>query len=306
MKFSAGMKYNVRYIAMALGMLASCVMSAPCHGEERFAIKAYADMGIGKPMRTDYAAAGMTSKTSTSDFGIDFGWTFWSKNRNFLEANIGVGYSSTTLKADLGKIDYNYAAPASADMDQEPYIRYYELDGIHQKTLLGRITIPIYLDYRYSFSKVFSLHALAGFKLACRVSYKVEDTAGTAFSYGVYPQYDNLMIDASYMNEFGPSVLNNDMALRPRTTNVTTSFLTGLGAEFRIYGPLAIDVSMHYEGGLNNVFKPTSGTISSFNDANAPVTYSVAEGQRVTPLTDYLSKSKMSRLSYSISLLCRF
>lgn len=300
------MKYNLRYIIMAVAMLSIATASAQSEISEKFAIKATADIGLGNVMQTKYALPNMSSSSSSSNFGVDFGWTFFQVKNHSLEANLGFGYGSTSLTADMSKLDYHYSAPAAADMDMEPYIRYYELSGLHQKIRANILTLPIYLNYRYQINKIVSLHALVGVKLGFNVSSKVNEAHTSAFSYGIYPQYDNLMIDASYMNDFGESVLGTDQALKPEANGVTTSLLAGLGAEVKIYGPLSADVTLRYEGGINDMFKGVSSKLASFDAENAPVKYTVADGQQMTALSSYLCKSKISRLSIAVSLLYRF
>lgn len=300
------MKYKVRYIAMAVAMLSAFTASAQNAVSEKFAIKATADIGLGKALSTGAALPGMDTKSSSSDFGLDFGWTFWARNHNSLEANVGLGYSRTSLTADLSKLDYHYAAPAEADMDKDTYIRYYELKGMHQKALSDRMTLPVYLNYRYEISRIFSVHALVGVKFGFNLSSKLDDAKVNVFSYGIYPQYDNLMIDASYMNEFGESVLGTDQAIKPSANSVTTSLMAGVGAEIRIWGPIAADVTLRYEGAFNDTFKSEYSNLVSFDAENAPVSYTVADGQKMQPLSNYLTKSKMSRLSCGVSLICRF
>lgn len=281
--------------------------SAQGNDNERFVIKAYADNCIGNALEIDSSWRDLSAKSSSFNFGIDFGMSIWKYHRHSLEAVVGVGYDFTTVKANLPEMDYHYSAPATADMDNEPYIRYYELDGLHEKIKTGRITLPLYVTYRYHISNRFNVHALLGFKFGFNVTSKVSDIKGNAFSYGVYPQYDNLMIDATYMNGFGPSVLKSDEAIHdPKANKVTSAFLTGLGVEYRVWGPLALAATLKYEKAMTDMFKSATAEIISFNADDAPVTYTVAGGQNVTTLSDYFTLSKMSRFSYSLSLLFRF
>ncbi len=290
---------------MAVSMLVALTGTAQTAGREKFAIKATADIGIGNALSTRCALPGMDAKSASSDFGIDFGWTFWSQRENSLEANIGLGYGRTSLKANLSGMEYHYAAPAAADMDNEPYIRYYALDGVHQNIRIGRLTIPIYLNYRYQINDRFSLHALAGMKLGFNV---VENftSRGKAFSYGVYPQYDNLMIDASYMNGFGASTLGRNETITPDVHAVTFSLMAGVGADVRIWESFYAGLTFKYEGAVNNMYKSIKADPDAFNANTAPVTYTVAEGETVKPLSSYLTSSKLSRFSCVISLFYRF
>ncbi len=314
------MKYKARYIVMAVTMLSVFTASAQSVVNDRFAIKATADIGMGNALSTNCAVQGMSTKASSSDFGIDFGWTFWKQNFHSLEANVGLGYGRTTLTATLPDMEYNYSAPAEADMDMDPYIRYYELSDLHQKIRANRVTLPLYVNYRYQTSKIVSVHALLGFKLGFNVSSKVAKTKGCAFSYGRYPQYDDLVIDAPCMNEFGEAILTTDQTLRPRRNEVTFSFLTGLGAEIQVCESFAVDVSLRYEGAMNDMFKTVTSDVVSdwstdenpllqvknFDAENAPVRYTVADGQTVTAFSNYLKRANMSRLSFGISFIYRF
>ncbi len=297
---------KIRYIAAALALALAATASAVSPGESKVALKATADMSLGNELNTGSALAGLSTSSSGSGFGIDLGWRFWSRLRNSLEINIGVGYGYTTLSADLEHMDYHYSAPSSADMDGVDYIRYYEIDRLHQKVTASRVYIPLYLNYRYQLSKVVGLHALAGVRLGINVSTKLRESSGDAFSYGVYPIYDDLMIDAPYMNEFGSSTFGPAQTFSPEVNKLTTSAMVGAGAEFNLGGPLALDLSVRYEGGLNDMFKKSTFSPASLDAANAPVRYTVAEGQTVAPLAGYLTSSKLSRLSVAIALICRF
>lgn len=299
------MKYKLLYMVLAVAMLPVLSSTAQNTGKEQFVVKATGDIGIGNALTTDYAIDGVSSKTSAHGYSVDFGWIFWQQNRHSLEANIGVGCSHIALTADCAKLDFNYFAPATADMDNETYIRYCQVSNLHQKLKTVRFVMPVYVSYRFKISKVFSVHALLGYKFGFNATSKIAESSGNVFSYGVYPQYDDLMIDASYMNEFGETVVGPGDTAKPKANKPTASLLTGVGAEATIWGPLSLGATLKYEWGMNDTFKPEIAKGTSFDANTAPVTYTVAEGQKVTPLTNYLS-AKNSRLSVAISLICRF
>ncbi len=300
------MKFKIAYIVIASALFPAFTGRAQCDCKEDFAIKAVADIGLGKGMDVDGVFPDMTTKSSSHNFELDFGWTFWKQDMNYLEANIGIGYGCTYLKANAPGLDYHYSAAADADMDGDTYIRYYDVKDLHQKIQVESVTLPIYLKYRYRFSKVFSLHAVAGVRLRFNTSSKVSECTGKADSYGVYPQYDNLLIDASYMNMFGETSLDQDRVLAPAVNKCTTSILAGIGADFDICGPLAGSLSLNYERGLKDMFKKGVRDLSGIDAMTAPVTYTVAEGQTVRPLSSYLTRSKISRFSLSVALIYRF
>lgn len=301
------MKNNIKKYVTAVALLMAMTASAQEIATERFAVKVSADRSLGKTLDTDCAFPGLQLDVmATSEYGIDFGWTIWQKQRHSLELNVGIGLGKVSIKAKTGEIDYSYSAPPEADMDGDSYIRYYELSGIEQKLKTDRINIPLYLDYRFQCSSVFSLHALMGFKFGFNYLSKATENNGTAFSYGIYPQYDDLLIDAPYMNMFGNTLLTSDQVTKPAINRINPAFLLGIGTEFRIWGPLAADLSLRYEGGMTDIYKDIRYDIVSFNAIDAPVTYTVADGQKVKALSEYITLSKMSRFSIALSLLCRF
>ncbi len=301
---------DTRYktIVISIGLAIGSCMGALAEGPEegRLSIKASADIGLGSAMSAKSEFQGGSVKSSMSEFGLDVGYTFWSSGPHSLGANVGFRYGSMQLKSAIPDMAYHYSAPATADMDDEPYIRYSEVKNLHQKMSLDRWSFPIYIDYRYRVHRLVSLTALAGVKPGFNGSPKITETSGSAYSYGVYPQYDDLLIDATYMNEFGNRELTAASPERPRVNDASVALLVGVGAEIKICGPLSGAVSFYYERGLSNMFKPMGVRAPDFTAETAPVTYTVAEGQTVRPLCDYLSSSKLSRVSCAISLIYRF
>lgn len=290
---------------MAIAMLPALTVSAQEAKVEKFAIKATGERSIGKAMSMDYAVDGMSSSSSAWDFGVDFGWKAWEKERHSIEANIGLGFDIYSIKAGLSAMDYDYEAPAEADMDNDTYIRHYNIDGVNQRMRELRLTVPLYARYGYTLNKDFSLHALLGFKFGFNVGNKITESKASVFSYGVYPQYDDLMIDASYLNEFGSAEVGENTS-KPDANGFSFAFLAGLGAEYRVYGPISIELSARYEGSFTNQFSPQKTMLSEFDASNAPVTYTVADGQRVNSLTSYLKKSKVSKFSIAFSVIYHF
>ncbi len=300
------MKLKPLYILAAAVLLPSFTAGAQAPATEKFAIKATADIGLGKALTGSGTLPGMDTKSSMTDFGLDFGWTFWQQREHSVEANIGLRYGRASFKAGLASLDYNYQAPAAADMDNDTYIRYYELSDLHQKITTDRVSIPIYARYRYEINPRIGVHAILGFKIGLNASSKVSATTGSAFSYGIYPQYDDLMIDASYMNEFGRTNLAAATTLKPETASATVAIMAGVGAEVKVWGPISADLTIKYEGAMSNMYKRIGVAPAPYTATTAPVTYTVAGGQTVAPLCSYLSSSKPSRLSLAISAIYRF
>lgn len=291
-----------------MGLMLSAPFTVPAQQKApRFAIKATADFGLGKSLDLDPGLEGLGAKSdSFTDYGITLGWRIWQKGRHSMEVNIGAGHGRIPLAFDAASLDYSYNAPADADMDNESYIRFYELDALHQKVTVDRISVPLYFNYNFQACRWIGLHAMIGYKFGVNYSPEISQTDGKAFSYGVYPQYDNLMIDAGYMNGFGVTSLSAGQVGKPSVNRFTSSLLFGAGVEFRIWGPVYVDASCWYEAGMTDIYRGFSSDIGEMSEADAPVTYTVAQGQRMKSLTEYLTLSKLSRFSVSGSLIFRF
>lgn len=300
------MKRYIKIIICTCALFSQSTVWAQDSSSGKLAIKLHANVGLNDPIKTEFSIPDVSHKSSSNEFGIDFGWTFWQHKNHRLELNAGLGYSASSLTLGMDNLSYDYAAPATADMDGDPYIRFYDLHDIEQKTELGRLTVPVYLSYAYRCNRWLTFHLDLGVSLGFKVSSKISDCSGTGYSYGIYPQYDNLRIEDSYLNEFGSKTFTSDNVSIPQANGFSCSFLAGLGAEFRIYGPISADLSVRYNGGLTNLYKPYITDMTEYTDQNSPVTYTVEDGEQMKSLTDYLKSSKLSQIGINISLIYRF
>ena len=91
---------------------------------QKFSIKPNVNIGVGSTMSIKSDFKDLTKSSNTTDFGVDFSYRFWELSSNHLEANIGLGYSTTNLKFNVPGMEYSYDAPASADEDGNTYVRY--------------------------------------------------------------------------------------------------------------------------------------------------------------------------------------
>lgn len=294
--------------AMGLGMSANA---------QNFAIKAYDNIALGKPLHVTNQYPGQSAKCSANSFGLDFGWTFWRHGNNSLEANIGVGYSFLGATFGFGDLDYNYAAPATADDDLNEYQRYYEIRDLKQKSTVGYVQVPIYLDYEYRCARWLGVYAEAGVNLGFRVFNSTGSTTGTATSWGVFPIYDDLEIREDYLDHFGTRSLVNATRQKTETKDFSCHIMCGAGFEFFPYQPVSFVVGVRYEAGMTQLFKGgLKDAGSSYTEATAPVTYTAWEkngnnyewvGQtEVKSLADYVKKSRFSPLNLHVGVNIRF
>lgn len=275
---------------------------------QNFAVKAYGDIGLGKAMSLTTALPEMTSKSSSNSFGVDFGYTFWKKDASSLEANIGLGYSIASTTFNIPELRYNYAAPASADEDGNPYQRYTDIRDLQQKINLGYFKLPIYLQYQYRATKWLGIHADVGFGIGFKCVGSVESTTGIANTYGVYQEYNQLVIKANYINDFGETYLDEAKKGKSDINGFSASVLAGAGLEFYVGGPVSIDLGIRYNVGLTDVFNGHYDltSVTKINAETTPVDYTVSGGQQVKALSDYVIKSRMNPLSFHFGVNLKF
>lgn len=286
----------------------ACGLFAPQATAQRFALKAYDDITLKNSMTFSTTLPEVQPSSNSNSFGLDFGYTFWRKSGNSLEANIGLGYSASSASFDIAEMSYNYAAPASADEDGNPYQRYTQLSDVRQKISFGYLNIPIYLQYEYKFVKWLGVYANVGVNLGFRIANSAGSISGTAKTYGVYEEYDQLVIKADYLNDFGLRYLDEASKGKADINGFYASLKCGAGLEFYAAEPVSFVVGISYNHGLNDVFKGQYDITSpnAINAETAPVTYSAADGMQVKALSDYVSKSKFSPLSLHLGVNVRF
>lgn len=291
-----------------IAAIMACGVIAPHALAQKFSLKPHANIGLGNAIQFGSSLKDMTSKSGSTAFGVDFGYKFWEAGSNSLQVNVGLGYRTVSNKLALVDLDFHYSAPASADMDGNPYERYTKITDLGEKESLGFIEIPIYLQYKYRAIEWLGIYAQAGFAPSFKCSSKLNSVSGSAFSYGIYPEYDNLMIDASYLNDFGERNLADAKGEEPSVKSAGANVLVGAGFEFNITKMIAVDLGICYDVGLTSIYegKFKDATASSFTAESAPVSYSVVEGQKITPISDYLKKSNISQLSLEIGVSINF
>lgn len=296
----------IKAIIPVVGIL--IVISSQQVSAQNYAVKAYGDLGLGKAMSLTTALPGMTHKSSSNAFGVDFGYTFWRKGGSSLEANIGLVYRMASTTFDIPSLSFDYAAPASADEDGNPYQRYTTLTDVNHKVNIGYFNIPIYLQYQYRLTKWLGVHADVGFGLGFKCIGKIGSTTGIANSYGVYQEYNQLVIKANYLNDFGETFLDEAKEGNADIKGFNASVMAGAGFEFYIANPVSIDLGISYNVGLTDVFTAhyDISSASGYSIESAPVTYSVAEGQQVKALSDYVTKSRLSPFSLHVGVNIRF
>ncbi|MDE6491373.1 MAG: PorT family protein, partial [Muribaculaceae bacterium] len=246
------MKMTLKYISAAL--LAVGAMSAHAQ-DNRFSVKAHGEIGLGSAMSMSASQAELSHKSSMNSYGVDFGYTFWQHKGMSLSVNAGLDYDMISAELRVGSMNYDYAAGADADMDGNTYRRYYQLNGLSQDFGVEYLSIPVYVNFTYRFNNWVGVYANVGIRPGFKTGEKVKSLSGEVYSYGIYPQYDNLMMDDEWLNDFGNRRLDESQADAPAVSGFNASILAGAGIEAKIYGPLYINAGVNYSAGLTNVFK---------------------------------------------------
>ena len=274
----------------------------------RWALKGYDNIGLGNPISINESQPGQTAKSDYNSFGIDLGYTFWRKGPHSLEANLGVGYTISHATFRIPDMSYHYNAPTIADEDGNEYVRYYELSNLRQKTSMAYLNIPLYLEYQYKPLSWLGIHAEVGFNFGIRTKGSVDRIDGTAKAWGVFPEYDDLLIDQDYLDDFGIRNLYGSPTDKPAMKGFNGSIMCGAGFEFYTYEPVSFELGVRYYAGLSNSFsgKYSVANPGEFTAENAPVFYTVADGTQVRSLADYTGKSKLSPLSLHLGINVRF
>lgn len=272
----------------------------------RWRVRPYADIALGGAWKVD-APDGMNASNSGMSMGVDVGYVLPSRGKVKVGIFSGLGFATGKIDLDVASLSYSYQAGPEADMDGDSYIRHYELTDMQQSIKLSHFTLPVYADIEFRASRRFSIFAQAGIKAYFNAGSKIDRYSGSVYSYGVYPQYDDLRLDESWLNGFGNSEIASDKVNDEGLfKGFSADLLLGIGARIKIYGPLSLDLGLSYMNPLidrmdNKEFAPLpSGSTSA---GQAPVTYTVAGGTVSTkPLSSYCDiKSNPLRLKAGLT-----
>ncbi|MCH5217311.1 MAG: hypothetical protein J1F07_08975, partial [Muribaculaceae bacterium] len=175
------------------------------------------------------------------------------------------------------------------------------------KTGVDYLTVPVYLEYQYRALDWLGLWARAGVGLAFRTRSFTGGVSGLAKAWGVFPEYDDLLIDEDYLDDFGERTLSGASNGESGAKGFGASIMVGAGLEFYVARPVSFLVGVTYDAGLTNVFPGgKSATGTAYTAETAPVTYTVAGGTQVRSLADYTSKSKLMPLCLQLGVNVRF
>lgn len=259
------------------------------------------------------------SKSIHHEFGLDLGYMIPTNGLFQMGFYAGVGFASSSVVLGMDTIHYHYHAGSEADIDGDSYTRHYTIERASQKLSMKDLTIPIYLDFNFHLHKIVSLYLDLGIKNYINLSANLSDLTGTYSSWGVYPQYSDLVLDhTTGLSQFvAPST-----ALSVQTTSSTMDIngysmdlLSALGVRIKLkdkqFFPLYFDFSIGYQHSLLAPYKNANALTVSDIQGNVSAqeafsTYTVEFGESVLPLSAYVSDLKRNMVTFNFGITYKF
>lgn len=290
----------------AMTAAALCAWASPTEGI--FSVKAYGDFNLTRAYSLSSKSNCVNnSAKSSSDFGVDFGWMFYQVENCRFSANIGLSVSPGKQTLTLQPSEFNYSAGPEADMDGDSYIRYVTTSAISQTLKTIHVGVPIYVDADIRVHRIVSVYGQLGFNSMFNACTNAGAIKGKATAWGMYPQYDDLIIDAPLMNAFGETDLSKGMSAPVKAKTFVPELIAGLGVRVNVYEPLWVELGFNYRysGNIYDCAKAPcpNGTVTP---EASPVTYTAADGLRVKSPVDYLVSNRRNTLMLSLGLIYKF
>ena len=259
------------------------------------------------------------SKSIHHEFGLDLGYMIPTNGLFQMGFYAGVGFASSSVVLGMDTIHYHYQAGSEADIDGDSYTRHYTIERASQKLSMKDLTIPIYLDFNFHVHKIVSLYLDLGIKNYINLSANLSDLTGTYSSWGVYPQYSDLVLDhTTGLTQFAAS----GTALPAQTTSSTMDIngysmdlLSALGVRVKLkdkqFFPLYFDFSIGYQHSLLAPYKNANALTLSDIQGNVSAqeafsTYTVESGESLLPLSAFVSELKRKMVTFNFGITYKF
>lgn len=267
-------------------------------------LKAHYDFELGEAVKLDGKEIFNDSKIKANSFGVDFGYVFPSKSSFKTGVFMGVGMTQTQIDFDVNNPDF--VINTNADVDGDNYLRHYQNLELSQTIKLSELNVPIYADFEYRFNPIIAVHFDVGLRLNFNMTHQVDATNGSAYVYGIYPQYGNLRLDEHWgYNGFGNQTYTNsnlDYQELIDVSGITLDGMGGMGFRFSIpQTPLAFELSASYLMGLTDIIS-TKNTGKRFIEINASDLNNV---ERITNMTELMKSIKRQSLKLNLGIILK-
>jgi hypothetical protein len=287
----------------------------------RWRVHPHFDLPVGGYYKLSTTDSNIETKSSGTEFGVDFGYTIPSKGFVKLSVNLGLGIATSKFDLSAPAWNYSYLASGEADVDGDTYTRYYEMGATSQSNSLSHLGIPIYVDADFNLSRIVSVYAQVGLKGYMKIIDKIKDYNSSEYIYGIYPQYDNLRLDEHWLQNDGTPF--NGFGHRDITLNdVSDPSFHAKGFSMDLFGgfgvrlkpfktlPLAFELGMQYQTSMSDIIEIdengldlSTGNVMSRQTINS---FTINGGENRKLLSNGLSSMKRSHLKLNIGLIYRF
>ena len=256
------------------------------------------------------------SKAIHHEVAVDLGYLAPSKGLFQWGIYVGVGFAASSAVFSIDSLDYHYQAGADADIDGDEYIRYYAMRDVTQQLQMKDLTVPVYVDLNFHVHDWVSVYVDLGIKNYLNLSATLSNVSGTYSTWGVYPQYSDLLLDhTTGLSQFvlqGTEFSTPSISTSPKMNMYSLDLLTAAGVRVKLkdkqFFPLFFDFSIGYQHSLLSPYKNAGAHMLSEIQGNVDAqkalsTYTTANGEAILPLTDFVSvlQRKMVTLNFGIT-----
>lgn len=273
---------------------------------KRWRIVGNIDYGFGDAFNVEKSDDAVDVKSKYASAGLDIGYIFPSKSKFKVGLFMGVGLSKS--KMDMEYSNSNYSFTTNADVDGDTYTRHYQDLKLSQTLSMKDVIVPVYIDFDYRFSRIVSMAFDLGVRLDLNMSKDINNVSGTAYVYGIYPQYDNLRMDENWgLNGFGKQTYSQSQMLDDAVNTVKGFSANALGRialRFNIpNSSFALELGGAYLYGITDV---VSGTESENEKIVSNNISGLQSTEKVSSLTATMKSVKRQMMSVHCGLIYKF
>ena len=285
----------------------------------RWRLKPHVDFLMGDAFNIETVNDNAIQASSSSfGWGIDVGYVYPTEKKVKWGLFFGIGFQKSEYSLNIPNIAYSYNAESHADIDGDRYIRYYSMANTKYRTELNEIYIPFYWDMDCRLNNRFSIYANFGLKAYASYAKEKVNFETNYTTYGVYPQYGNLLINAE---TFGPDnsingFVDNVHLVRENVNDDILSDYTldgfiGLGLRSRIYKDWYLDLGAYYQTNLYENYNCTDDVAvlqnaSTLTVRKVPMSYTTYEGEHVENISSYISSMRRSAFCLNVGVMWKF
>jgi len=285
----------------------------------RWRLRPHVDILLGEAFNIETVNdEAIQTASSSLGWGVDLGYVYPTEKKVRWGLFFGVGFQKSEFSLNIPNMGYSYSAGSHADVDGDRYTRYYSLSNTRYRTELNEIYIPFYWDMDWRFNNYISMYADFGLKAYASFAKEKVYFETNYTTYGVYPQYGNLLIDAGTLgvensiNGFVDNAhvvhenVNNDIL-----SDYTLDGFVGLGIRGRMYKDWYLDLGLYYQTNLYENYNCKGDVAvlqnsSTLTTRKVPMSYLTHQGERIENITGYISSMRRSALNLNLGIMWKF